>query len=108
VLNRLQRLLGLQTIPGVFFTSAGIAVLFVALAIPFDEAVAGFFGGLTAWVARNLGWFYIVTVSFLLVFLLGLALAASARFAWVQTIRGRITPTLPGSPCCLPPALAPF
>jgi choline/glycine/proline betaine transport protein len=73
VLNRLQRLLGLQTIPGVFFTSAGIAVLFVALAIPFDEAVSGFFGGLTAWVARNLGWFYIATVSFLLVFLLGLA-----------------------------------
>ncbi|EBA00342.1 BCCT family transporter [Marinobacter sp. ELB17] len=73
MLNRLQRLLGLQTIPGVFFTSAGIAVLFVALAIPFDEAVAGFFGGLTAWVARNLGWFYIATVSFLLVFLLGLA-----------------------------------
>ncbi|WP_339847340.1 BCCT family transporter [uncultured Halopseudomonas sp.] len=73
MLERLQRRLGLQTIPGVFFTSAGIAALFVALAIPFDEAVAGGFGQLTGWVARNLGWFYILSVSSLLIFLLGLA-----------------------------------
>ena len=75
MLDRLQRLLGLQTIPGVFFTSAGIAVMFVALAIPFDQEVASFFGVITAWVAKNLGWFYIVTVSSLLLFLLGLALS---------------------------------
>ncbi len=73
MLERLQRRLGLQTIPGVFFTSAGIAALFVALAIPFDDAVAGGFGQLTGWVARNLGWFYILSVSSLLIFLLGLA-----------------------------------
>jgi len=75
VLERLQRRLGLQTIPGVFFTSAGIAALFVALAVPFDEAVASSFGLLTGWVARNLGWFYILAVSALLVFLLGLAVS---------------------------------
>ncbi|WFM72805.1 BCCT family transporter [Halomonas sp. CKK8] len=73
VLTWLQRRLGLQTIPGVFFTSAGIAALFVAIAIPFDEAVANNFGLLTGWVAANLGWFYILAVSALLVFLLGLA-----------------------------------
>ncbi|MDO6822773.1 BCCT family transporter [Marinobacter sp. 1_MG-2023] len=75
MLERLQRRLGLQTIPGVFFTSAGVATLFVALAVPFDEAVAGSFGLLTGWVARNLGWFYILSVSALLIFLLGLAVS---------------------------------
>jgi len=73
VLERLQNRLGLQTIPGIFFTSAGITALFVALAIPFDKQVADSFGILTGWVARNLGWFYILSVSSLLVFLLGLA-----------------------------------
>jgi len=73
LLERLQRRLGLQIIPGVFFTSAGIAALFVALAIPFDAVVADSFGLLTGWVARNLGWFYILSVSALLIFLLGLA-----------------------------------
>jgi len=73
LLERLQRRLGLQAIPGVFFTSAGIAALFVALAVPFDEMVADSFGMLTGWVAHNLGWFYILVVSSLLIFLLGLA-----------------------------------
>lgn len=75
MLDRLQRRLGLQTIPGVFFTSAGIAALFVALAIPFDKTVADSFGQLTGWVSRNLGWFYILTVSALLIFLLVLAVS---------------------------------
>ncbi|WP_240036556.1 BCCT family transporter [Halomonas urmiana] len=75
VLTWLQRRLGLQTIPGVFFTSAGIAALFVAIAIPFDEAVASHFGLLTGWVAAKLGWFYILAVSVLLIFLLGLAVS---------------------------------
>ena len=73
MLERLQRRLGLQIIPGVFFTSAGIAALFVALAVPFDDVVADSFEQLTGWVARNLGWFYILSVSALLIFLLALA-----------------------------------
>jgi choline/glycine/proline betaine transport protein len=75
VLDRLQRRLGLQTIPAVFFTSAGTAFLFVVLAIPFQHEVSRSFGLLTAWVAGNLGWFYILSVSALLVFLLGLAVS---------------------------------
>ena len=73
MLERLQRLLGLQIIPGVFFTSAGIAALFVILAVLFDEVVAEKFGVLTGWVAHNLGWFYILSVTSFLIFLLGLA-----------------------------------
>lgn len=75
MLDRLQRLLGLQTIPGVFFTAAAIAVLFVAVAIPEDQAVAALFGAVTGWVARHLGWFYILSVSGLLIFLLVLAVS---------------------------------
>lgn len=75
MLKRLQRRLGLQIIPGVFFPSAGIAVLFVALTVPFGDVVANRFGLLTGWVARNLGWFYIFAVSALLIFLLGLAVS---------------------------------
>ncbi|MFO7553296.1 MAG: BCCT family transporter [Haliea sp.] len=75
MLDRLQRLLGLQTIPGVFFTAAAIAVLFVAVAIPEDQAVAALFGAVTGWVARHLGWFYILSVSCLLIFLLVLAVS---------------------------------
>ena len=75
MLDRLQRALGLQTIPGVFFTAAIIAALFVAIAIPADQQVAAFFGTLTTWVARHLGWFYILSVTLLLIFLLVLALS---------------------------------
>lgn len=75
MLDRLQRLLGLQTIPGVFFTAAAIAILFVAVAIPEDRAVAALFGAVTGWVARHLGWFYILSVSCLLIFLLVLAVS---------------------------------
>lgn len=73
MLERLQRLLGLQIIPGVFFTSAGVAALFVILAALFDEVVAEEFGVLTSWVAHNLGWFYILSVTSFLIFLIGLA-----------------------------------
>ena len=75
MLERLQRRLGLQTIPGIFFTSAAVAIVFVALAVPFDKQVADAFGVLTGWVARNLGWFYILSVSSLLIFLFGLAVS---------------------------------
>ena len=73
MLERLQRILGLQTIPGVFFTSAGIALLFVILAIPYDQQVAATFSVLTGWIAHHLGWFYIFSISSLLIFLLWLA-----------------------------------
>ncbi|MGO2133416.1 MAG: BCCT family transporter [Halomonas sp.] len=75
MLERLQRRLGLQTIPGVFFTSVVITLLFVILAVPFDDIVAAKFGQLSDWVAQYLGWFYILTVSSLLVFLLSLAVS---------------------------------
>jgi choline/glycine/proline betaine transport protein len=71
----LRQKLGLQVIPQVFFISAVIAALFVAVAVPFNEPVATFFGDVTGWISAYLGWFYIFTVTALLVFLLYLALS---------------------------------
>ncbi len=75
MLQRLQQLLGLQTIPAVFFTSALLAVLFVVLASIYDAPVATFFGDLTTWISTYLGWFFVLTVTMLLLFLLWLALS---------------------------------
>ncbi len=71
--ERLQQGLGLQTIPAIFFTSAALAVLFVALAIPFNEPVAEFFQALTAWTTTYMGWFYVLSVTGLLGFLIWVA-----------------------------------
>ena len=75
MLEQLQRRLGLQTIPGVFFTSAGIALIFAVMAVLYGAELAERFGQIAGWVAQNLGWFYIFSVSALLVFLLGLAVS---------------------------------
>ncbi len=75
MLERLQHRLGLQTIPAVFFSSALIAVVFVGLAIPFHQPFADFFGFLTTWISTYLGWFYILTVTSLLIFLIWIAMS---------------------------------
>jgi choline/glycine/proline betaine transport protein len=71
----LRQKLGLQVIPQVFFISAIIAALFVGISVPFHESVAALFGAVTGWISAYLGWFYIFTVTSLLVFLLYLALS---------------------------------
>ena len=40
MLEQLQRRLGLQTIPGVFFTSAGIALIFAVMAVLYGAELA--------------------------------------------------------------------
>ena len=75
MLEGLQRRLGLQAIPAIFFSSAVLAVVFVALAIPFREPVAEFFAALTDWTTTYMGWFYVLSVTGLLVFLLWVALS---------------------------------
>lgn len=73
--DRLGRLFGISAIPVVFFTAAGLAVLFVAFAIPFNEEFAAFFGELTTFTVENFGWFYILSVTGLLLFLIWVALS---------------------------------
>lgn len=75
MLDRLAAALGLSAIPVVFFGSAGLAVLFVAFALPFAEQFAAFFGLLTDFTVTYFGWFYILSVTGLLIFLIWVALS---------------------------------
>lgn len=75
MLDRLAARLGLSAIPAVFFGSAGLAVLFVAFALPFAEQFAAFFGLLTDFTVAYFGWFYILSVTGLLIFLIWVALS---------------------------------
>ena len=73
--ERLARLFGLSAIPQIFFISAGLAVLFVAFAIPLNEPFAAFFGMLGTFTFVNFGWFYVVSVTGLLGFLIWVAMS---------------------------------
>lgn len=73
MLERLAGRLGLNAIPQIFFVSAALAVLFVAFAIPFRSAFAEFFGALTTFTVAYFGWFYILSVTGLLIFLIWIA-----------------------------------
>lgn len=75
MLDHLADRLGLSAIPTVFFVSAGLAIAFVAFAIPFDAPVAAFFGALTGITVEYFGWFYVLSVTGLLGFLFWVALS---------------------------------
>ncbi|MCW8195064.1 BCCT family transporter [Proteobacteria bacterium 005FR1] len=73
--DRMAERLGISAIPAIFFSAAGLAVLFVVFAIPFNEQFAAFFGMLTEFTVAYFGWFYILSVTGLLLFLIWVALS---------------------------------
>lgn len=73
MLKQLEQRLGLQMIPVVFYTSAVLAIVFVAIAAPLNEPAAAFFDTVTGWISTYFGWFYIISVTGLLGFLLWVA-----------------------------------
>lgn len=73
--NRLYYFLQAHTNPTAFLSAALIAILFVGFAIPYNELVAGYFGFLGRFTFVYFGWFYVVAVSGLLIFLLWVALS---------------------------------
>ncbi len=75
MLERLSDRLGLNAIPQIFFASAAIAALFVAFAIPFHGEFSAFFGAITGFTVAYFGWFYILSVTGLLGFLVWVALS---------------------------------
>jgi choline/glycine/proline betaine transport protein len=79
MLERLSRRLGLEANPVVFFTSALLAVAFVALTIAFTEPVADLFTELSEQVLDLTGWFYVLGVTTFLIFLLWVALSRYGR-----------------------------
>ena len=89
MLERLADRLGLNAIPQIFFVSAGLAIGFVACAIPFSAQFAGFFGALTEATVAYFGWFYILSVSGLLGFLIWVALS---RYGQIRLSADHETP----------------
>ncbi len=73
--EKLGQRLGLNAIPQIFFISAAIAIAFVVIAIPFREGVGAVFGTLSTLTYVNFGWFYVLSVSGLLGFLIWVALS---------------------------------
>lgn len=71
--DRLAKALGLSAVPQIFFPAAALAIVFVLFAIPFNKSFALFFGELGRFTFYYFGWFYVLSVSGLLVFLLWIA-----------------------------------
>lgn len=74
--NQSNRFWGFSAIPQIFFPAAGCVLLFIILALSFTDGVAGFFGDLGQFTFRYFGWFYVLVVSSLLIFLLWVAFSA--------------------------------
>lgn len=66
--STLEKKLGLQTNPTVFWVSSGLIVLFVILTLIYQSSVEEFFTNLQANIAEKLGWFYILSINIILVF----------------------------------------
>lgn len=75
IIERLADRMGLNAVPQIFFVSAVLAVLFIAFAIPFHAGFAEFFGLLTTFTVAYFGWFYVLSVTGLLGFLVWVALS---------------------------------
>ena len=79
MLEELERRLGLNTNPTVFFTSAIFIVVFVALAALFPGPIADGFGSAAGFIAESLGWFYILTVTLFVGLVVALGLSRYGR-----------------------------
>ncbi|ALO45351.1 BCCT family transporter [Pseudohongiella spirulinae] len=71
--ERLGNRLGISAIPQIFISAAIIAILFVAFAIPFNSQFAAFFEAIGDFTFQYFGWFYVASVSGLLLFLIWVA-----------------------------------
>lgn len=81
MLNNLARTLGLRTDATIFFTSAGIMVLFLVALLIAPGPIGEAFGAGREWVVTNLGWFFILGVTSWVAFLLW---AGISRFGAIR------------------------
>jgi len=65
--------------PYVFFTSSGIAILFVVLGAVFSEPMGRMFASVQDFIVGTFGWFYIVAAAFFLLFVLWLLVSPYGR-----------------------------
>ncbi|SNY98249.1 BCCT family transporter [Halomonas sp. hl-4] len=74
-MDALARKLGLKTDPIIFFTSAGIMILFLVVLLIAPEPIGAAFGAGREWIVTNLGWFFILGVTSWVAFLLWVAIS---------------------------------
>ncbi|HDZ47681.1 hypothetical protein LCGC14_0108230 [marine sediment metagenome] len=74
-MDALARKLGLKTDPTIFFTSAGIMVVFLVALLIAPDPIGDAFGAGREWIVTNLGWFFILGVTSWVAFLLWLAIS---------------------------------
>ncbi|CAM3502891.1 BCCT family transporter [Halomonas sp. AOP12-C2-37] len=74
-MDALARKLGLRTDPTIFFTSAGIMILFLVALLIAPDAIGAAFGAGREWIVTNLGWFFILGVTTWVAFLLWVAMS---------------------------------
>lgn len=77
--ERMADKLGLSAIPQIFFTAVICVAVFVGFAIPYNQQFATFFDRLGQFTFVNFGWFYILSVSGLLLFLIWVAASRYGR-----------------------------
>lgn len=80
-LQTLARKLGLRTDPTIFFTSAGLTLLFLLALVLFPDPIGDAFAAGRAWIVTNLGWFFILGVNLWLGFLIW---AAASRHGHIR------------------------
>ncbi|UYO73135.1 BCCT family transporter [Halomonas qinghailakensis] len=74
-MDAFARKLGLKTDPVIFFTSAGIMIIFLTALLIAPDAIGEAFGAGRQWIVTNLGWFFILGVTSWVAFLLWVALS---------------------------------
>ncbi|MGM7667242.1 dephospho-CoA kinase [Microbacterium sp. A93] len=79
MLTRLHNRLGLRTGPAIFFVSALIIVVFTLAMAIFPGPVQGGFGVVAAYLRYEVGWFYTLGTTLLVIFAVGLALSRFGR-----------------------------
>lgn len=74
-MDAFARKLGLKTDPTIFFTSAGVMVVFLVALLIAPDPIGDAFGAGREWIVTNLGWFFILGVTSWVAFLLWLAIS---------------------------------
>lgn len=75
MIERIEKKLGLQTRPTVFLPSALFILLFLGAGVLRPDETADLFGLLAMQIARNLGWFYILAVTSIVIFVIWVGLS---------------------------------
>jgi choline/glycine/proline betaine transport protein len=75
VLDTLARKLGLETDSRIFFSAAGLMIVFLVVLVAFTDQTGEVFTDGRAWIVENLGWLFIMGVSIWLAFLLWVAVS---------------------------------